>query len=513
MRKQNYLLPSLLLLMLALGLELSSGCQALQTLRRPTPAAVLIPTVPAIPPWEESETYRAAMLSSAAADVNKLDRPTFYYIRAWLDLSGTQPRVHATQDTHYTNHTPVDLDTLALRLFPNKPSYGSTLTFSKLMVGGGEPATEYLSDKTALLLTLPHKLPRGQSVDVHMEYDVTVPKENVQGYGTFNYQDGILLLSNFFPILAVYDADGWNLALAPDYGDPVYAEASFFSLECTVPKGYTVVTSGSTTGKQDNEDGTVTWSCVSGPMRDMMVVVSDRLESTSTAVGFIRVNSYYLADHKRSGEQVLGYARDALRAYQQSFGLYPFAELDVVEAPIYAGGMEYPGLVMVAEQYYPQGGEYFEFIAAHEVAHQWWYSLVGDDQVNAPWLDESLANFSTVYYYEATYDRARAELVFQNYVASRYQSAKNKGADNIVNQPVAAFSPEDYGLIVYGKGAVFFSELRKKLGDEAMLAFLRAYFQDREYKLTSGDDLLRVAEQSSGQDLRDFYQKWILSAE
>jgi hypothetical protein len=512
MRKTDHLLSSLLPLVLALGLLLSSACQALQTLVRPTPAATPTPTVPATPAWEEPATYRVAMLSSAADDVNKIEQPTFYHIHARLDLSGPQPRVYATQDTHYTNRTPVDLDTLAFRLFPNKPSYGSALTFSKLTVGGGDPASEYQSEKTALVLTLPHWLPCGQSVDVHMEYDVTIPKDNVQGYGTFNYQDGILLLSNFFPLVAVYDAGGWSLSLAPDYGDPVYAEASFFSLEFSAPKGYTVVTSGSTTGKQDNEDGTVTWSCVSGPMRDMMVVVSDRFESTSTAVGFIRVNSYYLAEHKRSGEQVLGYARDALRAYQRSFGLYPFAELDVVEAPIYAGGMEYPGLVMVAEQYYPQGGEYFEFIAAHEVAHQWWYSLVGDDQVNTPWLDESLANFSTVYYYEATYDRARAELVFQNYVASRYQSAKNKGADNIVNQPVAAFSPEDYGLIVYGKGAVFFSELRKKLGDEAMLAFLRAYFQDREYKLTTGDDLLRVAEQSSGQDLHEFYQQWILSA-
>jgi len=251
---------------------------------------------------------------------------------------------------------------------------------------------------------------------------------------------------------------------------------------------------------------------VSGPMRDMIVVVSDRLASSSTAVGFTRVNSYYLPEHRETGEAVLSYARDGLRAYQQSFGSYPFAELDVVEAPISAGGMEYPGLVMVAESQYQAGGDYLEFVAVHEVAHQWWYSLVGNDQVNEPWLDESLANFSVVYYYEYVYDRTRAELVFENYVRSRYQKALDLGHDNVVSQPVAAFSPEDYGYIVYGKGAVFFYELRQKLGDERMLAFLRAYLKDREYKLSTPDDLLRVAQESTGEDLASFYEQWILSA-
>ncbi len=77
---------------------------------------------------------------------------------------------------------------------------------------------------------------------------------------------------------------------------------------------------------------------------------------------------------------------------------------------------------------------------------------------------------------------------------------------------MAAFSPEDYGYIVYGKGAVFFYELREKLGDERMLAFLRAYLEDREYKLSTPDDLLRVAQESTGEDLASFYEQWILSA-
>jgi aminopeptidase N len=225
------------------------------------------------------------------------------------------------------------------------------------------------------------------------------------------------------------------------------------------------------------------------------------------------VNSYYLAEHKEWGEGVLNYARDSLRAYQQSFAPYPFAEFDVVEAPIFGGGMEYPGLIMLDQLHYEHGGEYLEFLTAHEVAHQWWYSVVGNDQVNLPWLDESLSNFSIVYYYEHTYDRGRADLAFDSFVARRYENLTPEGQNVAVQQPVDAFDPDEYGAIVYGKGAVFFYQLRQALGDDVFLAVLRQYYQDRQYKLATGDDLLRVAEQISGQELDDMYEQWILGAE
>nr|MBC7245945.1 M1 family metallopeptidase [Chloroflexota bacterium] len=491
-------------------LFLASSCQRLSVFVRPTPTPFSTATPVLSPAWLDVDAYRAAMLPTTADDVTLIESPTFYYIRAQVDWVGEEPQVSVFQVTHYTNRTGEPLDRLYFRLWPNKPSYGSMLTFQRVMVQGDEPELEYKADNTAVGVILPHPLQPSQSIEVHMEYQVTVPVGNARGYGTFNYQDGVLLLSNFYAMVAVYEPTGWNLSLAPDYGDPVYAETSFFTMELTVPQGMVVVTSGSTTEKRDNGDGTTTWTCLSGPMRDFMVVASDRFESSSCAVGYIRLNSYYLPEHKEAGEEILEYARNGLRAYQQSFGPYPFAEFDVVEAPIYAGGMEYPGLIMIGQQYYDQGGEYFEFILAHEVAHQWWYSVVGNDQVNVPWLDESLTNFSTVYYYEHAYDRTRADLAFQNFIARRYEQIKGTSQDLPVDQPVFAFDPQEYSLIVYGKGAVFFYELRKALGDGVFLDVLRTYYQDRKYKLATPDDFLRVAEQVSGQELDDFYARWIL---
>jgi len=504
-RRTRYLLAALLSLMLGM----SVGCGGLSRQPTPTPMATPVPT----PDWRDPNTYRAAMLSTTADEVMLVDDPTFYRIRVSVDTSAAPPRLYVTQDTHYTNRTQVPLDSIYYRLFPNKPSLGSALSFSETTVGGSMAELEFAAEGTAVEVSLPSPLQPGNSADVHMVYEVIMPEANVPGYGTFNYQDGVLLLSNFYAMVAVYEEAGWNLSLAPDYGDPTYAETSFFAVEITAPQGMQVIASGSTTGTTDNEDGTCTWTCLSGPMRDFMVVIGDTFESSSSAVGYIRLRSYYLPEHKEAGQEILNYARNCLRAYQQSFGAYPFAELDVVEAPIFAGGMEYPGLIMVADNQYAQRGEYFEFVCAHEVAHQWWYSMVGNDQVNVPWLDESLTNFSTVYYYEHTYDRHRADLVFDSFVASRYQRAKDAGRDDVVHQPVEGFAPEDYYPIIYGKGAMFFYELREELGDAVFLEILRAYLKDRKYKLSTPDDLLRIAEQVSGQDLYEFYEEWILSAE
>jgi aminopeptidase N len=454
-----------------------------------------------------------SLVPAAADDVLSMESAPFYNIDAFVDLVGNPPRVYALQDTIYTNATDGSLSVLYFRTFPNKPSYGTELTVSEVTVDGQAATVAYEVERTALRVELPIPLQPGASATVHMAYDVTVPVDTVRGYGTFNYQDGIMILANFYPMVAVHEGLGWNLSLAPDYGDPVYAASSFYTVQFTLAPEYTLVTSGMHVDKRQNDDGTVTWTQAGGPMRDFCVVISDRFEFSSVSVGNVRVNSYYLPDHSRGGEEVLAYARDGLRAYQQAFGAYPFAEFDVVEAPIYSGGMEYPALVMMGEQYYQAGGELFEFLAAHEVAHQWWYSVVGNDQVNVPWLDESLTNFSTVYYYEQTYGKARAEMAFEQFVARSYELFRQQGRDLAVHQPVDQFAPHEYGPIVYGKGALFFAEVRELLGDELFLEALRRYYQDRRYMLATPEDLLRVVEDVSGQELDQLYQEWMLNAD
>ena len=489
----------------------AASCDRLPALRPPaTPVATAAPAPP--PAWLSPDVYRIAMTPASADDVQIVADPTIYSIQARLFLGASQPRVQVEQTTYYTNRTGVGLEKIYFRLFPNKPSFGSELVFAQVEVEGRDATLDYQVERTAVGVGLPSPLAPGKTVAIQMKYNATVPVDNARGYGTYNYQDQILLLSNFFALAAVYEPTGWNLALAPDYGDPVFAETSLFSVQVIAPQELVLVTSGSNTGKANNGDGTTTWNFVSGPMRDFMLAASSRFESESLAVGHIRVNSYFVAEHRDTGEKMLEFARDGLRAYQESFGAYPFAEFDVVEAPV-SGGMEYPGLILIDTRQYETASEYLEFVTAHEVAHQWWYSLVGNDQVTQPWLDEGLTNFSVLYYYEYVYGPDRAGLAFENYVAGRYLRVKASGMDAVVNQPVSAFTPELYSAIVYGKAALFFQEVRSVLGDETFLAVLRTYLADHRYGIARPEDWLAIAEQVSGQELDGLFSSWILEAD
>src|SRR5205823_639851 len=93
------------------------------------------------------------------------------------------------------------------------------------------------------------------------------------------------------------------------------------------------------------------------------------------------------------GERAADISADAVSRYDAHFGAYPYTELDVL--PVTASGfegVEYPGLIMIGKSYYQQTqkkpGIDMQDVVVHEVAHQWWYNVVGDDQLREPWLDE-----------------------------------------------------------------------------------------------------------------------------
>jgi len=273
-----------------------------------------------------------------------------------------------------------------------------------------------------------------------------------------------------------------------------------------------VATSGSLVSETDNDDGSRTLHCVSGPMRDFNVVMSRDFVVESTTVGQTAINSFYLPMDEAVGERVLQYVSEALRTYNERFGLYPFTEFDAVETSTTAAGIEYPGLIVIAQRFYEEGqeGGFFEFATAHEVAHQWWYSMVGSDQVDEPWLDEALTNYSTLLYIEDIHGQREAQSILAGYFEDPYQQVVEEGRDAVVAQPVAAFSEEDYAPIVYGKGPLFFHAMRQEVGDETYFAIMKEYLRQHKYKIATPESFLKVAESVSGRNLDAIYKQWIL---
>jgi len=490
---------------------------ALPATLTPAYSPLTAPSAPAMTEWRPTPTswhldrveQAGALLPWAQGDLASLEELTHYSIELFIDVESLL--IQGREWVRYTNTEDVPLDEVVFRLFPETPGYGGQMRVDDVLVRGQPGVTRMGFGGSALYVALPQPLSPGQSVTFELAFEAKVPEGTEVGYGQFSRADGILSLPNAYPLVPVYDDEGWNVELAPGYGDAVYSDVALYRVQVRAPSEQIVVTSGSTESRIDWGDGTATTTSVSGPMRDFALMMSTDFVTSTAVVDGILVTSHYRPQDAEGGERALRYAVDALTIFGHHFGPYPYAEFDVVETPTIAGGIEYPGLVVIAQRLYEEEGGFFEFATVHETAHQWWYGMVGSDQVDEPWLDEALVQYSTLLYYEEVRGLEVAEEVRKRSFEQVYGKLVEEGRDAPVGQPVQAFSAEDYGPVVYGKGPLFFQALRDEVGDEAFFAILRAYSEAYRYKIATPEGLLALAEEVSGRQLDSLYQKWILS--
>jgi aminopeptidase N len=147
-----------------------------------------------------------------------------------------------------------------------------------------------------------------------------------------------------------------------------------------------------------------------------------------------------------------------------------------------------------------------EATVAHETAHQWFYSLVGDDQLDDPWLDESLAQFATLQYYTDQYGPGGAQ-GFKSSLEGRWASVND--AKIPIGLPVAKYNGQEYSAIVYGRGPLFFVALRDKMGTEAFDAFMKDYTQTLSWGIATPQELQSLAEKHCGCDLNEIFNEWV----
>ncbi|CAG0962631.1 Aminopeptidase N [Anaerolineae bacterium] len=478
-------------------------------LSAPTPAPASTPVPTNVP--DELAIFRQGLVSANHNDLALLDHPTRYDLTLQYDPSG--PTLSGTQDVLYFNRQAAPLNEIYFRLFANYPDSGGKFAISNLTIDGAASAFALQVQNTALQVPLAKPLAPGASLHAHLDFVVTIPRESKTHYADFTANDSIVTVPSVSPLIPAYDTAGWHIELPPAYGDLVYADVSLYVVTLTVPSQMTVIASGSTLDTRDNGNGTTTWRMAGAPMRDFDFNFTAQLQKVSATIGETTINSWYEANDADAGKQALQYATDAFKTYEKRFGAYPYRELDVIETPTTAGGIEYPGVIVVNRNIYQNTRERdtLAFVIAHEVSHQWWYALVGNDQVNFPWVDEALAQYSTLIYFEDVRGAAAGQSVLKNNFQAVYDRAKKASRDAVVNQPVSAFDEGSYSEMVYNKAPLFFDAIRKKMGDAVFFKFLQTFFERFRYRIVTPDDLLKTAEDVYGQSLKAEYQLWILS--
>jgi len=205
-----------------------------------------------------------------------------------------------------------------------------------------------------------------------------------------------------------------------------------------------------------------------------------------------------------------------LKIFDELFGKYPYKHFSVAASDFFIGGMEYPKLVFIDEGIYKGNDDILEYIIVHETAHQWWYGLVGNNEIEEAWLDEALTEYSTILYYENKYGKEKRDKVYKKMILEGYDIYRHfnsKGNETILKDLGEFKNPREYQALVYCKGAMFLECLRGELGDEIFFDVLKVYFDKYKYKNATTEDFIQVCEMVSDRDLKNLFNKWLMDGE
>jgi aminopeptidase N len=364
-------------------------------------------------------------------------------------------------------------------------------------------------------ILLENPLLHGEITVVELEFAGVIPVDRGSRsgvYGTFNYDSAaeVLVLANGYPILATWEERGWRADPVVGIGDAVVSDVAVYHARISAPPGWQVVATG--TRLPEPSGGSPSWTFASGPVREFMLVGSPNFVEDQAQVDGVQVHHWGLPDGEGGWDAALQAAVDSISLFDEQFGLYPYQELDVVAVPLWlAAGVEYPGLILLRQGLYSSGLDGplgLEYVAAHEVAHQWWYGVVGSDVLEHPWQDEALATYSALLYQEEYQPFAYPGTLLS--FRRRVADLEAGGEDTRVAQPVEAFqeNPGAYSPVVYVKGSLIFDDLRERLGDEAFFEALQAYYAQNVYVLAPPQTLLAAFERACACSLDPVYQEW-----
>ena len=474
------------------------------------PHSTPIPSHQSETAWDDRTVFRQGLIDAEQEVLDRLPGASLYHID--FQISNDLLLLEGHERVRYTNQEDEPLDEVYFLLFPNITGGEATVSAVKVNDQGVKPVYEFLD--SALRVPLPAALQPGQKVDIQMDFEVKVAQEMAGNYGLFGFFDDVLVLDGFYPVIPVYDDEGWNVKVPPPYGDKTYFDASFYLVRVTAPASLTVVASGIKVDREREGDNQVL-TFAAGPARDFYLAASDNYAVVSKTVGETTVNSYVFPERVDEAELTLQFAAGAMRSFNERFGVYPYTEFDIVSTPMLAKGMEYPGVVAISLDLYDPDAQVsglpsrvlLETVVAHEVAHQWFYNAVGNDQVDEPWLDEALVQYATGLYYVDVHGKAAA----QQYRSASWDSLWGEldWADIPIGLPSGAYADDVYYPTIYGRGPFFIVALAKEMGQEPFDGFLRDYYGSHQWGIGTGAAFRQLAEEHCRCDLTALFEEWV----
>lgn len=410
-------------------------------------------------------------------------------IRAELDYTLKQLVAH--QRVTYRNVEDAPLDQLIFYVLPNREP--GLFHLENIIIAGGIGTSEATLEGARLTVPLPTPLQPGCQIALSLDFAVDIPRMGAgpfarQGY--LGFSDRQLNLALWFPAVAAQTAGQWVTPVPVTVGEQTVLPVADFDLCLAVenlPPTMTVVGPGTASHESCG------WRYQLASAREVSLSLGDSYRQAAALAldGTVLVELYTSASTSaEAAEQALHTAVAALNLFADLYGPYPYDRLIILESD-FPDGMEFSGLVYVGGEWFRSyrgdPASYLTLITAHEVAHQWWYHRVGNDQSSHPWLDEALATYSEYVFLQESYP----DLV-NWWWDFRVNSFRPTG---FVDSTVYEFNTvRDYINAVYLRGAQFLHALRQQIGTETFFAWLQTYAASMSGQIATPADLWAALE-------------------
>lgn len=332
-------------------------------------------------------------------------------------------------------------------------------------------------------------------IKIEMSWKVLIPRLEYR----FGSSNTIYMLGNFYPTLNVLSKDGWHNAYNSSFGDPFCFHSADYLVTLNIPSGYNYVSGGKTIDAQAEDNGREIYIIEAENARDFCLLVMYDYTEIEQKSKNTTVKCYFPRNHTQTAEYILNQSVQILDYYACKFGSYPYTEFKTVIVPMQGfHGMEYSGLIFLQDEMLQSNSQKqrSQFVLAHEIAHQWWYGMVGNDQLQEPWLDEGLANWSA---YQFLHEMQGQALPV---------AAKRIKHVNLGKGLAQMHSQQDYYLTAYNGGEAFWFELEEQLGHDGVIRVLRHYLADYRYKIATTQDLINIIKYESDENMDDFLNQW-----
>jgi len=456
---------------------------------------------------DDFEPFKKLLIEDEFSHHPELYERTVYHLQFEIGEPVTEIAAHAR--IHFTNREQETIEQIPFFLYPNLTP--GRLEVHSLSVDGTAVDPELRDHNSQLLASLPKALEPGHAVEFFIEYNLSLPLTDDGEYGGFGYAGGVLSLAYCYPMIPAFA--GWNHPLPVPYGDFIFNEVSFYLVQVSMPDELILAAPGVELGTRQ-ADGRREVLFAMGPSRDLYLAMSQEFVIETERIGQTEVRSFAGKDAGAASQRTLSTAVAALRSFGDRFGAYPYTTLTLVSVPFAAFGLEFPGIIINARRLYDLTQNYggipapvlLESTTAHEVGHEWFYASVGNDQLLEPWLDEALTQYATWLYYKDRYGGSASQGFFQS-LENRWNRVDR--AEIPIGRPVHAYTPKEYGAIVYGRGPLFIDAMSEHLGEEVFNNFLREYTRTFEWDIVDSDEFEAAAEAACNCRLDDLFDRWV----